>query len=148
MKRFLTSNYITGEMIEPGVRYEHVVVDVGEHHFDGDDHPTALLHLESGEKVALNQTRLRVMGAAFGWNEQNWLGKTIIIYRGTAQYQGKTVPAVAIEPVVATRIGTKPKPRLAVNNPHDEPPPDDDYEPPQEYDGPGPDDEEEPQIPF
>jgi hypothetical protein len=67
------------------------------------------------------------MAAAFGWNEQNWVGQQIIVYRGTAQYQGRIVPAVAIEPVVPNRIGAQaPKPRLAAVNAMREPPPFDD----------------------
>ena len=57
----------------------------------------------------LNQTRLRAVAAGFGWNEDNWVGQTIIVYRGSAPFQGKIVDAVAVEAVVPNRLASEPK---------------------------------------
>jgi hypothetical protein len=105
MKRFLNSNYINASMLEPGVRYEHTITDVDEFTFEGDTQPTAILVLDDGEaKLPLNQTRLKKIGVAFGWNEANWVGKQIVVFRGSAPFKGEIVDAVAVEPVVPNRI--------------------------------------------
>jgi hypothetical protein len=107
MKRYLTSNYITAAMLEPGVEYEHTIVEVYDYVFEGDTVPTAIVRFESGEQLSLNQTNLRTIGAGFGWNDANWLGQKIIVYRDeNVPYQGKLVPGVRVRvPPAPDRIG-------------------------------------------
>jgi hypothetical protein len=116
MRHYLSSTYITAEKLEPGVRYEHTIIGVSDFTFPGDEKPTAILHLQTGEQLTLNQTRLRAIAAGFGWNDENWVGQMIIVYLGKAPFQGKIVDAAAVEPVVPDRIAAKPADKPAIEN--------------------------------
>jgi hypothetical protein len=117
MKRYLTSNYINAAMLEPGVEYEYTIVEVYDYLFDGDTVPTAVVRFESGEQLSLNQTNLRAIGAGFGWNDANWLGQTVIVYRDeNVPYQGKLVPGVRVRvPPAPDRIGFEARKAIGSN---------------------------------
>jgi hypothetical protein len=106
MTDFLTSNLINALSLEPKVKIEASIVSVRPREFE-DGTTKAVIYLDfEGKGVVLNQTRLKALIAAFGTSPNNLIGKTVIISRGMTKYQGRDVPCVDIEPVVADRIGT------------------------------------------
>jgi hypothetical protein len=112
MTAYITSNFITGDSLEENVRIEATIVGVREHEFKiGDVKPT--VDLDDGRRVPLNQTRLKALISGFGPNPANWIGKTIIVRRGSATFAGKPEACVVVEPVVPRRIAADPKPTIA-----------------------------------
>jgi hypothetical protein len=112
MTAYITSNFITGDSLEKNVRVEATIVGVREHEFKIDDvKPT--VDLDDGRRVALNQTRLKSLIGGFGPNPANWIGKKIIVSRGSATFGGNPKACVVVEPVVPRRIVAGPKPAIA-----------------------------------
>jgi hypothetical protein len=111
MTAYITSNFITGDSLEENVRIEATIVGVREHDFGGEVKPT--VDLDDGRRIPLNQTRLKALIGGFGPNPANWIGKTIILSRGTTTYAGKREACVVVEPVIPTRIAADPKPTVA-----------------------------------
>jgi hypothetical protein len=113
MRQFKTG-FQRAKDLEPGVASERTIADVERVEFD-DGSIKAVLHFENAEQsVVLNQPRLAVMIEAFGPNSENWVGRTILIRRGSTTYSGKIVPAIVIEtPERTPKIAaTKPAPEL------------------------------------
>ncbi len=112
MTAYITSNFITGDSLEENIRIEATIVGVREHEFkSGDVKPT--VDLDDGRRIPLNQTRLKALIAGFGPNPANWVGKTIIVRRGSETFAGKPEASVVVEPAVPTRIMADPKPAIA-----------------------------------
>jgi hypothetical protein len=105
---FLNSNYFRAEDLDPNVLIETTIVDVRPREFDDGTKLVAYTD-HQGKGVVLNQGRLATMIAALGVDYTGWPGKQIIIRQGSTLYQGKTVPAIVVEPVVPTRIAAKPR---------------------------------------
>jgi hypothetical protein len=114
MTDFINSNYIRAEDLAENVLIEAVIADVKRKEFEenGEVVIKPVVALEDGCQVTLNQTRLMTLIGAYGHNSDNWIGKTVIIKRGTAMYAGKTVPAVKLEPIVAPKVAAEPRLRL------------------------------------
>jgi hypothetical protein len=108
MTAYITSNFITGDSLEENVRIEATIVGVREHEFKSGDVKPAV-DLDDGRRVPLNQTRLKALIGGFGPNPANWIGKAIIVSRGSATFAGKPEACVVVEPVVATRIAADQK---------------------------------------
>jgi hypothetical protein len=120
MTRFLTSNYIKAEDLDPNVLIESGITSVQRAEFEehGEVIVKPVVRLEDGRGIVLNQTRLRVLIGAFGPNAANWLGKQLIVRRGKTHFQGRSVAAVEIEPVLAPRIeGPSPQAVPAIEKP-------------------------------
>jgi hypothetical protein len=105
------NGYLKAENLEPNVKLEDVITDVKTTDLDekGEIVSKPVISLESGTQIVLNQTRLRALIQGFGPNSDNWLDKKIMISRASTTYSGRTVPAIAIEPVVAPQIAAQPK---------------------------------------
>jgi hypothetical protein len=144
MTDFINSNYLRAEDLDPNVRIEATIAAVRSREFeDGSVKP--VVFLGDGRGVVLNQSRLKGMIAAYGLESDNWVGRAVVVSRGTTLYQGKSVPAIMVDPVVATRIGAEQRPALeeprrgsidirSGKGSWDDPPP------PDRYDGPDVDD--------
>jgi hypothetical protein len=110
MSRFTGSNYITADYLKslgPNVRIEAKIVSVAIRDFDGDGEKPVVYTDYQGKGVVLNPTRAKVLYAAFGPNDDNWVGKTIVIFLGETTYGGKKTGCVEIEAVGAQRIGSE-----------------------------------------
>lgn len=107
------NGYLKAEDIEPHVKLEDIITDVKTTDFDekGEIISKPVISLESGTQIVLNQTRLRALIRGFGPNSDNWLDKKIMISRTSTTYGGKTVAAIAIEPVSAPQIAAQPPKR-------------------------------------
>ena len=109
MTDFLTSNLINAVSLDPKVKVEATIVSVRSREFEEGAKTVvkAVIYTDyEGKGVVLNQARLKALIAAWGTNPDNLIGKTVIISRGMTKYQGRDVPCVDIEPVVADRLGT------------------------------------------
>jgi hypothetical protein len=108
---YLTSNYFKGVALEPDVIIETKIVSVRDREFD--DGPKVIVYTDyQGKGLVLNQTKLQTLISAYGLNYDNWIGKTILIKRGTTMYGADKVACVEIEAVVAERIGADKRPAL------------------------------------
>ena len=133
---YLNSNYFAAVDIAPDVRIEATIVSARPVDFkDGSKLVVYTDYLAKG--VVLNKTRLVEMIMAFSDNPANWIGQKIVIFRGSAEYGGKKVPAVAIEPMVSARIGAEQ--RAALDGPP-KPPPIERYDGPEDGAGNGTED--------
>jgi hypothetical protein len=104
--RYLTNKLVKATMLSKTEPLVAKVVSVSERLFDGDTIPTMILVIDHEDMgVALNQTRLWTMIEAFGEDYANWVGQTIRLHQGLAQYGGQMVPAIILTPVVRDRIG-------------------------------------------
>jgi hypothetical protein len=140
MTDYLSSNYIRAEHLTTDVCIEAFIAAVRSREFeDGSVKP--VIHIEDGRGVVLNQTRLKTLIGSFGPNSDNWIGKPIIISRGSTLYAGKTVPAVNIEPIVAPRVAAEPRKAIGSTDIRSGKGAWDDPPPPTHDDCPGPDDE-------
>jgi hypothetical protein len=117
MTEYLTSNYYRGEDIEPGGFIEETIARRTERLFDGKTKPDPVIYFESGKGVVLNQTKLRDLIAAFGPNDANWIDQKVVIFRSTAPYQGKMVPAVGLKPVVSPQLAAERRKAIAQSEP-------------------------------
>jgi hypothetical protein len=114
---FLTSNLLNASMLTPNTKIEATIISVRKRDFEDGSKKLVVYTDYMGLGIVLNQTRLKEMIRAFGVNyETQWVGKKLIISQGDTAYQGRPEKRVVIEPIVATRIGTAPKPRLATVN--------------------------------
>jgi hypothetical protein len=108
---FLNSNFFTGEGLDRNVRIETKIVSTRSREFE--DGLKLVVYTDYlGKGVVYNQTKLKATIAAWGANLDNWIGKTIIISRGTALFSGKPMASVEVEPVVPERIATEQRPSL------------------------------------
>jgi hypothetical protein len=121
MSRFTGSNYFRAEDLEPGVRIEAEIVSVALREFKDGEKAVVFTDFQ-GKGVVLNVTRGRVLYAAFGPNDANWIGKTIIIFLGEEKYEGKKVGAVAVEAVGATRIAAQSRAPISITSGRRTPP--------------------------
>jgi hypothetical protein len=113
---YLNSNYFAAVDIAPDVRIEATVVSARPVDFKDGTSKVVVYTDYLAKGVVLNKTRLVEMIMAFSGNPANWIGQKIIIFRGETMYEGRKVPAVGIEPVVATRIGAEQRPALEGHN--------------------------------
>jgi len=106
MTDFVNSNYIKAEDLAANILIEAVIADVKRKEFEenGQNVVKPVVTFEDGRQVTLNQTRLAALIRAYGHNSDNWIGKTVVISRGQAQFKGKPVASVKIDPIVAPRI--------------------------------------------
>jgi hypothetical protein len=106
---FLTSNYLSAKLIEPGLKIDAVIVSAGPVEFEDSGETKLVLRLDyQGKGLVLNQTRLKQCIAAWGPSYANWIGEKLTIWRGKDKFGGEPVDAVAIEPITEGRIAAKP----------------------------------------
>jgi hypothetical protein len=123
MNNYLTSNYVKAEDLEAGVAIEARIASVTVREFEEKDDiiTKPVIRFDDGRGVVLNQTRLRAMIGGFGPNSANWLGREVIVRRGQTLYQGRSVAAVELEPIVAPRLEGGGQPAPAIEGPKPSP---------------------------
>ena len=75
------------------------IVSVADREFDGKDKVVLSTTGFGGRGLTLNQTRLDTLAEAYGDEMDDWVGKKIIVKRGSAQFKGQRVGAIEIQPV-------------------------------------------------
>jgi hypothetical protein len=108
----LLTGFVKAEDLEPGVKSEFVIADVKRVEFaekDGTITTKEVLVAEDGQQVVCNATRLRWMIRNFGPNDDNWVGKTILLVRGQTTFGSRDVACIRLEATpAAARIAAQP----------------------------------------
>lgn len=82
--------------MEEGERTVVTIKTAEEVSFPSGDTVPVLSFLEMEQKLTLNKTRIKKLVELLGEDTDEWLGKKISIYQVDVQYQGKTMPGVAV----------------------------------------------------
>ena len=75
------------------------IVNVTEREFEGVNKVVLSTTGFNGRGLTLNQTRLDTLAEAFGDDMDEWVGRKIVVKRGSAQFRGQKVAAIEVEPV-------------------------------------------------
>jgi hypothetical protein len=116
----LMSDFLKGcvkaEELEPGSRETAHIVAVDSRKFEEGTKGVLFLDIFNDRGLVLNQTNLKALMAAFGPNSENWVGQGVVVNRTLADFKGKPVPAIRLEPVrrrAITAPAVPPTPKLA-----------------------------------
>ncbi len=63
---------------------------------------------EGCKPLAANVTNLNTIGQMYGEDFTAWPGKRITMFRTTAEYQGKTVPAIRVRCIIGGNVVAQP----------------------------------------
>jgi hypothetical protein len=93
MRKYAGSSFIKyGDVSEAPI--QATIVKVAEGKYGKPD-----LLLESGEHFGLNATNVKTLIAAYGRNDQDWIGERIELYAGTTEYQDQEKKSVLVRPL-------------------------------------------------
>jgi hypothetical protein len=96
MSEFSTG-FVKADELPIGFRQSAQIMAVTSHDFEEGRKGVVFLDRFHGRGAVLNQTNLRTLISAFGPNSDNWVGKTVIAVRTTADFKGKPMPALRFE---------------------------------------------------
>jgi hypothetical protein len=106
MRGLIGSSLLSADKLEANVRYEKTVVDVTKREFD-DGAIKPIVHFDDGTSCVLNTTRGTVLAMAYGYESDNYVGRTIIIRQGDTTYGGKPTKCIVFEIPDKSRLETK-----------------------------------------
>lgn len=95
-ERYTASPFVKGDDLEEGERTVVTIKTAEEVNFPSGDTVPVLEFLELEQKLTLNKTRIKKLVELMGEDTDEWIGKKISIYRIDVQYQGKTMPGIAV----------------------------------------------------
>jgi hypothetical protein len=90
---------VKAEELEPGSSATAHIVAVDSREFEEGTKGVLFLDIFNGRGLVLNQTNLKALMAGFGPNSENWVGQGVVVNRTLADFKGKPVPAIRLEPV-------------------------------------------------
>jgi hypothetical protein len=106
--KYLTNRLIRATMLSKSEPLVTKIKSIGERLFDGDKIPTMIIVIDHEDMgVALNQTRLWALISVLGEDYERWVGETIKLHQGVAQYSGAIVPAIVLTPVPRDQITSR-----------------------------------------
>src|SRR4051812_45896812 len=117
--KYTSSPFMKGDDLEEGERTVVTIKTAEEVKFPSGDTVPILSFLEVEQKLTLNKTRVKKLVEFLGNDTDEWISKKIVLYRIDVQYNGKTIPGVAV-----AQPPRKPKPGAALAEPVRNPPPD------------------------
>lgn len=94
--KYTKSPFIKGDDLEEGERTVVTIKSAEEVSFPSGDTVPVLEFLEIDQKLTLNKTRVKKLVEMLGEDTETWTGRKISMYRVDVQYQGKTMPGVAV----------------------------------------------------
>ena len=94
--KYTKSPFIKGEDLEEGERTIVTIKTAEEVAFPSGDTVPVLAFLELDQKLTLNKTRVKKCVELLGEDTDDWVGKKIALYPVDVQFNGKTMPGVAI----------------------------------------------------
>jgi hypothetical protein len=94
--KYTDSPFFKGDDFEEGERTTFTLKSAEEVNFPSGDTVPVLEFLESDKKLTLNKTRVKKLVEILGSDTDEWIGKKISLYRIDVQFQGKTMPGVAV----------------------------------------------------
>lgn len=109
--KYTQSPYIKGDDLEEGERTIVTIKTAEEVSFPSGDTVPVLSFLELQQKLTLNKTRIKKLVEILGEDTDEWVGKRIALYPVDVQYNGKTMPGVAIAKAPSGKQA-KPKPEV------------------------------------
>jgi hypothetical protein len=77
-----------------------------------------VLTLDSGSQFSLNATNWRTLSRAYGFESDNWVGKSIELTRGEMTYKGEQVASLILKPTSSPlseserKLPVKPEPDI------------------------------------
>jgi hypothetical protein len=93
MRKFAGTAFIkTADVTDAPRRETIAAVNVGKY-----DRPVAVF--ESGDQLTLNATNTKTLIRAYGDDSESWVGHTVELYLGEAEYEGETKPSVKVRPI-------------------------------------------------
>ena len=95
-EKYTSSPFLKGDDLEEGERTTVTIKSAEEVDFPSGDTVPVLEFLELDQKLTLNKTRVKKCVEILGSDTEEWVGQKISIYRIDVQYNGKTMPGVAI----------------------------------------------------
>ena len=82
--------------------------------FDGEGEKPVVRFVGKDSALVLNKTRALSLGAAFGNETDNWVGKTIKLGTVKVSMNGSIVDSITVEPATAT-AQPEPQPEPAIH---------------------------------
>lgn len=95
-EKYTASPFLKGDDLEEGERTIATIKSAEEVNFPSGDTVPVLEFLELEQKLTLNKTRIKKLVEVLGDDTDDWIGKKISIYRVDVQFQGKTMPGIAV----------------------------------------------------
>jgi hypothetical protein len=96
VEKYTKNPFLKGEDLEEGERTVVTIKTAEEVNFPSGDTVPVLSFLELDQKLTLNKTRIKKLVEILGEDTDEWIGKKISLYQVDVQYQGKTMPGVAV----------------------------------------------------
>jgi hypothetical protein len=93
MRDYVGPSYIKYPDVVDAPRQERIVA-IQEGSFDCKD-----LKFASGDLLSLNKTNARTLVRAYGWESNNWIGKTVELYGGETTFEKQAQHSVLIKPI-------------------------------------------------
>lgn len=103
--KYTQSPFIKGDDLEEGERTVVTIKTAEEVDFPSGDRVPVLSFLELEQKLTLNKTRIKKLVELLGDDTDEWIGKKIAIYPIDVQFNGKTLPGVAVAKAPAGKQG-------------------------------------------
>lgn len=94
--KYTSSPFLKGDDLEEGERTVVTIKSAEEVEFPSGDTVPVLEFIELDQKLTLNKTRVKKLVELLGDDTDEWIGRKISVYRIDVQYQGKTMPGVAV----------------------------------------------------
>lgn len=94
------SDYLKATDLALGKQYPLTITGVEVVEFDEDGKKVRKLALSfknTDKRLVLNRTNAFTIETIFGGESDMWIGRQILVYRGTTQYNGKDVPALKVQ---------------------------------------------------
>jgi hypothetical protein len=115
---YYAGNYIKAAELPDGQRLAAVITGATVEPLGQDQTPKVILAVRNappdnrpwGRGIPLNRTNQLILSAAFGDETDDWAGKTVEIWKGTAQFNGQVVPSLKIDVPPPPRVAAVPVP--------------------------------------
>jgi hypothetical protein len=118
-EKYTSSPFLKGDDLEEGERTIATIKSAEEVSFPSGDTVPVLEFLELDQKLTLNKTRVKKLVEILGDDTDEWIGRKISIYRIDVQFNGKSMPGVAVAAAPKGKQG-KPKPEVNFDEDEDE----------------------------
>jgi hypothetical protein len=110
-EKYTRNPFLKGDDLEEGERTVVTIKSAEEVSFPSGDTVPVLEFLELEQKLTLNKTRVKKCVELLGEDTDEWIGRKIALYPIDVQYNGKTMPGVAIAAPPKAKAG-KAKPEV------------------------------------
>lgn len=117
--KYTKNPFLKGEDLEEGERTVLTIKSAEEVTFPSGDTVPVLEFLEIDQKLTLNKTRVKKCVELMGDDPDEWIGQKIALYPVDVQFNGKTMPGVAVAKAPKGKQG-KMKPEVSFEDDSDD----------------------------